>query len=138
MADPKEKLQEVELSKSSKQLLKNTESTTASIYQDLEDVGDQVDWTKVTVEQLAKEFRKLRHEQEQFRLEHRKFIADEVQKQIKPLVEQLTLLTTKNPRFVYIKFKFRIPFLRKLFRIILFPFTLPFVIIKKTWLWIRR
>lgn len=97
--------QEVSLDKDSKQVIQNAESTMHAVHEDLRDIGDEVDISKMTIEQLRKEFLKYRRSQELFRLEIRKVIADEVERQVKPLAEQISLLTTQKPKVVYVKLK---------------------------------
>jgi len=101
----KEPPKEVELIPKSKQLLESVESTASAIYEDMDAIGDQVDEATMNLEQLRDEVKKLRKENEQFRWEVRKLIADEITKQVKPLVEQLDELTTQKPKIVYIRFK---------------------------------
>lgn len=103
--EKEEPLPQVELSDESQHLLKSTESTASSIHEDLETVGDNVDISKMTLEQVKELVLKLVKNHNDFKYEIRKTIQLEIEKQVKPLAEQIELLTTQNPRFVYIKFK---------------------------------
>lgn len=93
----------IELNEEAKQSLSNTESTANSIYEDLSDIGDQVDISKMTLEQLREEFKKFRKEHDNFKWEVKKTISDEIEKQIAPLVEQINLLTTKKTGTIYVQ-----------------------------------
>lgn len=102
---PSEPSQEVKLDPESKELLKSVDSTASSIYEDLDTIGDDIDEANLTLDQLRDEVKKLRKENEAFRWAVRRLIADEIEKQIKPLTLQIEELTTQKPKIVYIKFK---------------------------------
>jgi septation ring formation regulator EzrA len=97
----------ITLDKSSQQSLSNTESTVQSVYDDLTDIGDQVDISKMTLEQLKEEFKKFRREHDTFKWEVKQIIGEEIEKHMEPLIKEMKLLTTKKTSTVYIQ-KFRI------------------------------
>jgi chromosome segregation ATPase len=88
-----------------KQILSDIGSTAASTYEDLRDIGDQVDYSKLTLEQLREEFRKFRKEYADFKWQVQKIIATEIQKQVQPLVQQLEEFTNTKKKVVYFKHK---------------------------------
>jgi septation ring formation regulator EzrA len=122
-------LPQVELGQEDKQLIKNTESTVHSVLEDVKDLGDTMDYSKMTIEQLAKDFYKFRREQQQFKLELRSNISKEVEKNIAPLIDKLDQLMQRRPRFVPIDAKSH--FITGIFKF-------PYAIIKKTWHLIRH
>lgn len=98
----------LELDDESKKTIENTESTVGSIYDDVTELGDVVDLTKVTTEQLAKEFRKFRKEHEHFKWEMRRLISEEIEKSVQPLKDQLEQFTTDKRQVIFVRLK--IPF----------------------------
>lgn len=92
-----------QLPQETKDILKSTDSAVHAVADDVRDIGDTLDYSKMTIEQLVKEVRKLRTEHEVFRWEARKVIAAEVERQIKPLVEQLNTFTESKSKAIYIK-----------------------------------
>jgi hypothetical protein len=98
-------LPQVELGKEDKQTLSSAESAIHAAQQDIETMGEDIDYSKMTLEQLKKEFAKERKEQTLFRLQMRRVISEEVEKQVQPLAIQLKQLTTQKPKFVYLKIK---------------------------------
>jgi archaellum component FlaC len=118
----------VGLGQEEKQLLKDTENTTNLIREDVEDLDRKADYTHLTLEQMAKDIHKLHKEHNEFRLEMRKMISREIEKEVRPLVATLEQLTADRKRFIYVKSKKRI-------------LDIPRVlgsIIKKTWHLIKR
>jgi chromosome segregation ATPase len=103
-----EEIPQMQLDEKSQQLLSNTDSTVHQTYEDLKDIGEQVDYSKMTLSQLRSEFGKFRKEHEAFKWEVREIIAMEIERQVKPLVEQMEKLTAQKPRFIYVKLK--VPF----------------------------
>jgi archaellum component FlaC len=114
---------EVALGQEDKQLLKDTENTTNLIREDVEDLDRKADYTHMTLEQLAKDINKLHREHNEFRLEMRKMISREIEKEVRPLVATLEKLTADKKRFIYVKSKKRILDIPRLMG----------SIIKKTW-----
>lgn len=105
-----EELPKVELGQDSKTLLESTKSTIHGVADNVEEVATDVEHSKMTIQHVSKEMTKLRKEYELFRFEVRKTIADEVERQVRPLVEQMETFTTRKLSIVYIKWKYPFSF----------------------------
>jgi len=88
------------------QLIKNTESVVHQTFEDLSGrggIGESVDDIEANTDSILEEVRKLRRDQNRFKEEVKQMIKEEVEKQIRPLKEQLERLTKDKPKFLFIK-----------------------------------
>lgn len=99
-----EKPVEVQLPQETKNVLSSTDSAVHAMAEDVRSLGDTADYSKMTIEQLVKEVRKLRTENETFRFEVRKMIATEIEKQVRPLATQLDEFVAVKSKVVYTKY----------------------------------
>jgi peptidoglycan hydrolase CwlO-like protein len=100
---------EVPLPQGVEESIKNTEDISKTLFSDLDDVGKVVDQIKAsqsamteTIEQLKEEMKKMKHEQDVWKIEIKKLIKDEIGKQVKPLAEEVGRLTKSKPKFIWI------------------------------------
>lgn len=94
--------------------IKNTEETTQTIFSDLDEVGLVVDQIKAEMKKNTELTQQLQDKQEKFKKEIAIIIKQEIEKQIKPLADQLGKMTKSKPKFIYIRPKFNLfGFLKK-------------------------
>ena len=77
------------------QLIENTESVVHQTFKDVNDIGEVADDTKADVGTLLKEFR-------QFKSNYKLEMQTEIERQIKPLRDDLEKLTTNKPKFIFV------------------------------------
>lgn len=86
----------VELGPEDRDLLTSAESASNALKDGMDDIGDVVDYSKMTMEQFIQEWRKFKKQQEDLQKQLPKMIAEEIEKQLKPLVDQLNDFTTSK------------------------------------------
>lgn len=87
-----------------------TNSVVHQMFEDQEDIGKEIDQIAGDTESIQKILRKFYRDQHNFEKTIKKTIADEVEKQIKPLAGKLDELTASNPKVVYVKLRLPNPF----------------------------
>ncbi len=88
----------------------STSSVVHQTFEDLEDIGETIDQSKLTLEKLAKDIRRIQVNHTHLKNVLQRTIAEEVAKQIQPLKDQLDEFLLTKPKVVYIGFKLPNPF----------------------------
>lgn len=104
MGDNKEE-PKVETNPIAAQLIENTESVVHQTHEDLtgqDGIGDKVDKTKLTTEEILKQLRRLNYQHNQLKAAVKEQITQEIEKQVKPLRDTLNTFIKQKPSFIFV------------------------------------
>ena len=93
-----------------RETIEATDSVVHQTWEDLQDIGEIADITKATTELTASKLNILIRRHNNLESMIKRTIAEETEKQIKPLKESLDKMLLKDPKVIYIKLKLPNPF----------------------------